>query len=150
MLHHVGKSEVGETIPQRPAAAVGTQLFYCRSMLSLAHESTASYRAEKSMVSTLQCGDDLVFDSERRSEMEFHFYLELRAGAPSDEWNRLAVSAQVQGLEMKLGTRILVVNSGLIAGVVLMFYSGTPMLPLIIAASFCFIFANVLMGLRKK
>ena len=51
---------------------------------------------------------------------------------------------------MNLRTRVVSVNAGIAAGLLLMFYRGAGLLPLVIVGVFLFTFANILMALKRK
>jgi len=51
---------------------------------------------------------------------------------------------------MKPRSRALLVNAGIAVGLLLMYYRGTPLLPLVISGIFLFVLANVLMALKRK
>jgi hypothetical protein len=82
--------------------------------------------------------------------MESHFLLQLRTGAPLNKQYCVDISAQVQGVEMNLRTRAIIVNTGIAAGLLLMFYRGSGLLPVAISGVLLFTLANVLMLANRK
>ena len=50
---------------------------------------------------------------------------------------------------MNTRNRLILVNAGIVAGLLLMFYRRTPMVPLLITGAFLLVFANVLMAVKK-
>ena len=50
---------------------------------------------------------------------------------------------------MKLRSRAILVNTGIAAGLLLMYFHGTPLLPLVITGIFLFALANILMVLKR-